>query len=276
MTPMTNCAQVYGGGKLKMVYMRDATSYFTQLLEWSDLAKSGFTSIEPLKTYQKEFSHYIDLKKHNTLFASMWSKTLHKLREMSSCGQWGSTYFGIYLDNTQPTADGNGWASSKDHYGGVIIQLGGYYNDLPYTAVHEFGHAFGDLADEYFDPRRNSIFGNNLIEIRKWLIPHCSFDPKKDYSAGGILYGGGASGTAFTGCTIDGTNAGARPQIYRPSGGSIMRTNIGPTGPIRSGNNARFNVVSCGYLLKYIKNTPTAKQNFAECAAMPGIIPVGQ
>lgn len=38
---------------------------------------------------------------------------------------------------------------------------------------------------------------------------------------------------------------------------------------------SRFNVVSCGYALKAIKDG-TAHSYFPDCAAMPGIIPAGQ
>lgn len=271
--PMTNCAQTYGTGRHKVVYMRDNTSVYGQILNWSKYGVTGFTTIEPLKKYQNEFSHFVDLKKSPLLFTKIRGSSLFLLRYLSSCGPWNSMYFGVYLDPTQQYAMGNGFANPSAHMGAAMIQQGGWEGDMPFTMVHEFGHAFGNLSDEYIDILRDFAFGNDVEKIRRYLIPHCSFEPAKDYTVGGKLYGA----TKYNGCTIIGTNGGKRPEIFRPSGDSIMRTVVDPTaGPIRTGNLSRFNAISCAYIIKNIKDSPTFKQHLDECAAMPGIVPVGQ
>ncbi len=282
---MTNCMQTYGSGRHKIVYMRDDTAFYTQEIGWSKLALSGFNSIEPLKKYQTEFSHFVDLKKQGYTFASIRSSTIGKLRKTSSCGFWNSMYFGTYLDPTQPGGNGNGWTPNEP-LGLAIIQNGGYDSLTPYTYVHEFGHAFAGLADEY--SRRSSAF--DLYDVIGAAMPHCSLKPTTDYSAtpSQTVPSGLYGSVGFEGCTFSSpfrltsiTSSTTPPiSIFRPSRDSIMRSSdvLDSSGRIgnATGYNVQFNVVSCGHLLKHIKHTATAKENFAECAAMPGIIPVGQ
>ena len=275
--PLTNCVQVFGEGKHKVVYMRDKIGGNGQILDWSKSGITGFTSIEPLKTYQNQFSHFVDLKKHDYSFSSIYSKTIRKLRETSSCGFWNSMYFGMYLDTTSSYGIGNGWVAYQESLDTAIIQVGGYDKWLPHMLVHEFGHAFANLADEYYNPDLNNSFQDEN-DIRKNLIPHCSLEPARDYSSGGKIYGA----TNIESCTIASRDPGYpnRPKIFRPSLDSIMHSSYVPLPGYAQGSNTenytRFNVVSCGHILKRIKDTPSAKQYFPECAAMPGIIPVGQ
>jgi len=122
-------------------------------------------------------------------------------------------------------------------------------------------HSFGVLADEYLfikDPQSAPFeqARQNLIEISAQLakdaIHNCAINPNIEYSS----YGG----TKYNGCTIY--------SRFRPSNDSLMQGGLA--------NDPRFNVVSCGYIIKAIKKIGYAWSYFPECGAMPGIIPVGQ
>ena len=139
---------------------------------------------------------------------------------------------------------------------------------MPSIFIHEFGHAFSGLSDEY---SKTTNWGGGLTNpVISHAIPHCSLDPKTDYSSKGILYGG----TDFRDCTVVvGEVFKDVPAVFRPSKNSIMNNNFTP-----DINNYfhKFNVISCGYLMKNINDDVSAKKYWSDCAAMPGIIPVGQ
>ncbi len=270
--PMTNCAQTYGNGKNKVVYMRDNTGLYGQTLSWSNLAISGFTSIEPLKKYQTEFTHFVDLKKHNTNFKDVFApfSDLRWLRDNSSCGKWNSMYFGMYLNMEGTSPDASGQTLTWGPSGIAIIMPAGFDKNLSYTFVHEFGHAFANLSDEYSASYYESLYGSDIEKIKSDLIPHCSFEPAEDYSSKGVLYGG----KSYEGCSLFARTDRfpKRPIIFRPSAQSIMNDHR---------REQRFNVISCAYLIQAIKHSPSWKGELAECVEMtktspPGVIPVGQ
>lgn len=258
--------------------MRDQTGLYGQTLDHSRVALSGFQTVEPFKTYQSEFSHFVDLKKPLLWFKAVDSfdeNSLTLLSMDSSCGRWNWMYFGIFTDPSRSASSGNGWTYRGKN--AAIIEYAGYDKFEQYKYIHEMGHSVAMLADEYYDLSRE-ITLTNLSEMKEQTIPHCSLDPKTDWTVNGILYGG----TTFESCTFKGFDPSLprnfgfkKPPIFRPSKTSIMRTDFfsepNPVNPYYF----QFNVISCARLLQAIKHSGSWKGELAECAKMPGIVPAG-
>lgn len=150
----------------------------------------------------------------------------------------------------------------KDLKTGTLLNIGQLF-------LHEAGHSFAVLADEYLlirdpqfapsDQARQGLI-NLSTQFAKDAIHNCAINPNIEYSLLGSIYGG----TKYNGCTIY--------NRFRPSNDSLMQGGYA--------KDYRFNVVSCGYIIKAIKKVGHAWSYFPECAAMAAkdgsIIPVGQ
>ena len=275
--PMTNCAQTYGSGRHKVVYMRsyDPGTSLQGYIALANTANRSFNVIEPFKKYQNEFSHYIDLKLQSlpgvslALDIKQLKYDANMVRKSSSCGARGSAYVLFDKgDNSSPRASGL--------RNGVIIMDGEFIEEEEYAVdigpilVHEAGHAFAGLMDEYVYDDPAPLFKDYLLKMAA-RGNNCTTDPSKYYSYGGFMYGLKLTPPVVNFCSLDDLSPDDpyRPLLNRPSYNSLMM------GHDRKNEN-RFNVVSCGYILKTIKKGGTAKSYFPECAAMPGIIPVGE
>lgn|SRR3989338_568603 len=75
--------------------------------------------------------------------------------------------------------------------------------DKPFVLVHEFGHSFGDLADEYVDERYYSM-GNFDVED----YPNCDYSGCTEWSS---INGTGC----YSGCSLK--------RFFRPTRDSVMR-----------------------------------------------------
>lgn len=266
---MTNCAQVYGGGKHKVVYMRTNSAglnmnYFRALSD--QVVFYGFNAIEPFKTYKTQFSHFLDLKSHPIVAAEAINaikdnKDSSFVRTASSCGQFSSLYF---LFDKIPFDVGPFVAR---FYNRVVFLDTNYLNEESHAvetgpiAIHEAAHAFAGLMDEYPYFLRNAGVWRTYLYKKADSGSNCSSIPSINYSYLSRMYGRLDAKI----CSLD--------TLFKPSMNSLMM------GSKRNGEN-RFNVISCSYILKFIKKDAIAKTYFPECAAMAardgGIIPVGQ
>jgi hypothetical protein len=235
--PMTNCMQVYGGGAKKVVMMRgfhtvDPVGVYNVM---DNVRRQGFAAIEPLKSNVGQFSFYADLKQF--LESDLLSrdprpedvpKLMRKIASVSTCP--GMSHF--LLSDVPASLNQGGFTDRGAN--GIILDP----NSSPMLFVHEFGHAFGLLSDEYQHP---TIPGISLTGT------NCALDPNLSYRYGGKLYGG-----TIPGCTV--------ASLFRPSDTSIM-----------SENDTKFNTVSCGYVLAKL-NGKSPKENFPVCNKMNGVI----
>ena len=273
--PMTNCAQVYGSGNIKTVFMRGSSPLvpLRDLQNATAVFISNYTKSEPFKSYLGHFKHYMDLAPYydNYPFSNTLGMMNHYVpQDAGSCGKDKQVRLGYHFlisNNTDRTyTNGNGRtvlmeADDKD-----------IYQEYEAVALHEFGHVFANLADEYIYSPKASLIQNAVLYFYtyKGLGKNCSTQPATDFSYGGKLFGGKLLGSSmtpdyFAGCSF-GQTAGGK-SLYRPSNDSLMRQD----GAIH------FNVVSCGQILKAIKKTKTGAENFSECATKKdAIIPVGQ
>ena len=261
---MTNCARMSGNGRHKVVYMRasGADLGLSNFMALSNQAITyGFNSIEPFKTYQTQFSHFFDLKSHLVTAydgANYPSKDGSFVRKASSCGPFSSLYF---LFDKVPLY--GPFVSRMNN--NVVFMDTEYLDDESHAietgpiAMHEAGHAFAGLIDEY--PRSVQPIFRTYLYNRATSGSNCSPRPSINYSYLSRIYG-----------TVNAKPCMFDP-LFKPSLNSLMM------GGSRKGEN-RFNVISCGHIIKFIKKDGFAKSYFPECAAMAAkdgsIIPVGQ
>ena len=127
----------------------DKTSHFTPSYFIKNY-DAGFGEIDPFKTYKYNFAYYADLKEHDdTTWPIFISPLGHKtyilngkrVEEASSCNlvRRGGSYFDFLQSRTSVT--------HTMTYSKFIFSLGPSW--ATNTKVHEFGHAFCGLFDEY-------------------------------------------------------------------------------------------------------------------------------
>lgn len=242
---MASCVKFGGNGPIKILFMRGKSWNNSTITDLADMATEavthGFKEIEPLKKYQDKFSYYIDLRKYDdsafqkTLFLGGTSIAFHEgvadmLKKQSSCnpsiGAADSHFF--YFDQI-----GFERGVSFNKLGFSFFNLKETSGEAA-TVVHEFGHAFAGLYDEYMPPAGKipaGIFAQN-----------CSAKPSKDFrsSIDNRVYGG-----KYQGCTQE-------KGYYRASEDSLMNLP-------KYDSDERFNVISCGYVIAAIKDRSYAK-----------------
>jgi len=279
--PMTNCAQVYGSGEHRVLYVRGQSSGLTATILVQDVQSvysTGFSSIQPFSSNQEKFSHFIDLKNHydtswrdrlSTLYLKDTVSSFPDVNSVSSC-RFPTSLTGAFIamptfkagDSRTPSlVKPDGVASLFRHrfFMNPVSVINKYplsVSDSPTLGVrvfiHEGAHAFANLYDEYFQAKSAPAGYFRFYS-------NCAIDPGASYRFGWKVYGR----TNIQRCSALLENG--KP-VYRPSVNSLMNELF----------DNRFNVVSCGYLLKSIKNGGSAHSYFPECAAMQGVIPVGE
>jgi hypothetical protein len=159
------------------------------------------------------------------------------------------------------------------------------------VVIHETGHSFAGLLDEYLTSMQGSIIDRlessyALRTVASLNTENCTSNPARDYRYPpyyGHMYG--AYGN--TGCNylFDILPAAMKPTLppsyFRPS--SISMMNSVPPSPITldgvqltigtgNGWTPKFNVISCGYLIAAIKGQQTSTANagshWQECLDM--------
>ena len=310
--PATNCVALGGingtkGGPKTVVFTRDSSSKFTMLDLMNhayNIIGNGFGSVEPYKTYISQFSFYLDLGYKQ----SSCEATLTK----SNPNSLGVPDIMVTFEDK---SDNGGPAYSPSLGGGEVVYnlYNGYHagsnladfitktmnaSSVPLTKdqveaiiiMHESGHAFAGLMDEYIYPTSPLAFNPNPGPVYLYLhdydirtisggssrilnTENCSSNPTWDFRSptDSHVYGS----VVDNGCTYLSKNPppGGKQNIpyYRASVRSIMKS-----GDVLSGNDPifvpEFNVVSCGYIIAAIKGEALSQQNAAshwpQCLSM--------
>jgi len=245
-TNFTLCAPVWGSGAHEVVYDRVAHRLSDFIYQSESIISGAFLKVDPFREYQKWFTHLINLRNY---YGESWFNIHLATRKgeqhiAEDCGGKQSNH--IAISPLVPLGD---FASALSS--GRFIQIASDvtkrildYNAMgtslkffvpvpfPLIALHEFGHVFSGLNDEYLS---GQVSGKN-----------CSINPAFDWSYNGVQYGD----TSFEGC-------GYPTVHHRPSEKSIMRG-------AQSGE-TRFNVVSCGYIIAAIKKEGEGPKYWKEC-----------
>lgn len=262
----SSCVPMWGSGKHRITQMRGKDMPALALTNMSESFLGLFMSTSPLRQYKDHFSHRIDLTEHDD---SNWktevldedgnkrfvkSVAFHKVIEATSCGgNLGDTHI---------------FWSSKINRAYALPSVGVAFlgpEEDALTALHEFGHAFGRLMDEYLYNKEYPILKAPSLFLKfQSLVMHknCSTVPANDFKFDGWFYGS----TQTPGCGFLAVGLGVNKKvIYKPSTNSVMNTQW---------ESANFNTVSCGYLISEIIGGK-GKEYFSECAKMDGIVKEG-
>ena len=279
--PNLLCGHNQGIGNIKFVFEQDYDEKTSDtIINLDQIAKdvinSGFNNIDPYKTYINKFSFYTDRSNprvrgldgfvHGPYNDDGADKTINGF----SCGKIGRLYL--------------------DYFDGMVYQKGvpdAYVipplpSDTVYmnvdsspliqnwsVPVHESGHAFGALYDEYLqgtavDLTKVSSNKTDHVDPAMVFSSNCTINPRFTYSSGGIKYGSSSE----HGCVVyyvnhkNGKN-NMLSKAYRPTTVSLMDVAQNIFDP----SAYKFNTVSCGYILSAI-NGKNAKDNFKECNGM--------
>ena len=264
--PATNCVALSGAGPRKIVFLRGASSGMSVsdfVAQANKVITSGFKTIEPLKSNFDQFSFYLDLKNYTeTSYPEVVTPTggvfftqaaTQSLMNQNSCsGVTGAAdqYF-FYAGATSGFE--RGMSINKGHFSGFNISQ----STDPLVAIHEMGHAYAGLQDEYAIPGSTYAPSGALAPAE-----NCSTKPSKDFRdrPNNKWYGA----PKIQGCGYLGS--GPLPLIdstyYRPSNSSLMNL-VGSYG-----NDNHFNVISCGYMLAAIKHQDISTPAIAETNAL--------
>ena len=139
----------------------------------------------------------------------------------------------------------------------IVINIGAITDRLSFIAMHEFGHAFCGLDDEY-------LYGESKYGILYKPLTNCVHLPREDYQYNKILYGNlNNVGCSYKSLFASPKALSENPSLYyyRPSYNSIMSSYRGLV---------EFNVVSCGYCLAAIKGGDP-KSYWPECMKLDTI-----
>ncbi len=263
----SNCVHLWGpddsdlnyGLPFKVFYIRGKsldTSPFWFVTNRIRDYEEGFHKIDPFAQFPEKFSHYLDLKEYNDMY---WKEGPEKMPEDLSCK--GIPRLSVHYSTSSPVSLGFVFFTSKKKIYLNPLLCSKVGRKPSYVLMHEVGHAFCHLVDEY-----EYHFGGQ-VEIPESvifpLLPNCAQFPYWDE------YGD----DFWKGCLIHGTPVTAK-NFYRPSKLSIMNE-LKTTTPIPK-DSKKFNVVSCGYCLKEIKEdlSPTIS-NWKECCNMDTVKPTG-
>ncbi|MFA6601603.1 MAG: hypothetical protein WCT02_01950 [Candidatus Paceibacterota bacterium] len=279
---MSLCAPISGGGQYGVVYMRGESADYNlrELAAFGDgVWGRGFRETEPFATYHMTFSHFLDLGNYDdrgfeTEDATINDKPRKYFKDISFPQRVSAcsgkrlyifindlTYYGYtsrFTNNIFMAVDG----FSQTHPDGTRTALVSEFSD---TAMHEIGHAFAGLNDEY-------LVNSNISVKKSWtvagnFVENCSLRPLDDFTyntkSGNKLYGSLTS----EGCTFRAVDfSGVLRPLYRPTEDSIMREGTG-----------QFNVVSCGHIVTAIIGFAQgiAESHFPDCWELDGIVDKG-
>jgi len=235
---MSACVPVYGSGKNKLVSMRGVSAEISPgfLVNKTIENKKLLISIDPFKQYKDEISYYVDLKNYDDSLDYVHMELPSSMSICNSQIDEARVYY-FYNEKNHHILTSSGtrergaffWTGTKSIYLPP--------EKTPVVALHEGGHAFCGLNDEY--PAYISLPKNPR---------NCVNNPSEEFSYNGVLYGG----TEFDGCLKS-----DKDSTHIPAEVSVMK----------SLNVNKFNVVSCGYCLSVIKGG-SAQSHWAECEQM--------
>ncbi len=255
---MDSCLHLRGRGVHRAVSMRGTSDVVLNpirlILNAEEVIENGFNKIDPFKKYNKHyFSHYVDLQYHDDSGIRLLS--FDKPAEVSSCNKRIGPSRLYYFYNFK-----GGKTEHESIIGNRVMYLG---NADPVLAIHETGHSFCKLADEY-------VYGAFQRKGKGWLERNCimRLELPGAYSYRGKLYAElftpYQSGGYHLGCTALSTASGV--DVHRPSKNSIMNDNTKEDGD-------KFNVISCGYCAAEITEIKTGSEWWPACMEMDTVKP---
>jgi hypothetical protein len=212
---------------------------------------------EPFKSYASWFKFYVDLKQVPSEHLGVNQEADDSyIENTSSCGT-GARYVQIISDRkayyaltslSKKVITMNISPTHRTRNGEVRnIDTTRFFSQ---TLIHEFGHVFGGLVDEYSEGGSDWLGFILSFDITD-SDPNCVFSPKKDYRGSDNRMYGALPTTSTAGCGGVEPKAGLGLTFYRPSPSSIMKNNLL--------DGQKFNVVSCGYIISGIVGEPTDK-----------------
>lgn len=247
--PMTNCVRLRGSGSLRIVTGRlDAEVPPTQLIAKAEQTyQEGFRVLQPFRSSLQSFTHLVDLKNLDVPpQPALLSVKVPQPQAMScDAGLVYALYSTHWVEASGERHDAAGFNKNSKNL--VFMHLTNSFVFMhpthePQIAMHEFGHAIGNLQDE-------SVYPALLQNDRVNESTNCAArDPETQYCYQGRLYG-----VPSKGCTDS--------DWAKPSPESFMN----------DVNVFEPNVISCGYLLKAIHGN-SAKSYFPECMAMDDVV----
>jgi hypothetical protein len=280
--PATNCVALSGNGPRKIVFMRGKSMNMTVsdfILFSNQLITDSFKMVDPFKKYFDQFSFYVDLKDFDdTKFPiSLDSGTFgddsyyfpstmqfnYSVKLNSSCfGLAGiESQYDFFFNNNVLSKAWMGMTSSNIEHGTIFINTTEKDFSSKFTGlalIHETGHSFAGLDDEYIMDGVGDRLYPSLDKLR-----NCSISPLQSYrsSLDNIVYGSSYidGSVGIKGCTfLKSKSPGA--EFYKPSPSSMMNASSQLEG---------FNVISCGYIISAIKGEPLdkahAETHWPEC-----------
>ncbi|TAK57965.1 hypothetical protein EPO17_00610, partial [Patescibacteria group bacterium] len=252
---MSSCVQVQGSdglGKIPIVLMgserfgddgvTDRGAEGLELLKRAINTKQALSNTDPFKKYYDSFVLYADLKPIS--YKDDWRLTYSRLkqqpgyydfspqgrseliaRELSSCKFVARNYlvFGDKLTRAASWGDGTNGVAEP----GLAMVRKLPSPTQEYVSMHEIGHSFGHLDDEYvFEDIPN-------LSMDKTIGTNCTTDPASRYSYEGKQY-----------AELDEFGCMGSSKYNKPTAGSIMDSSYSST---------KFNKISCAYIIAKIK-----------------------
>ena len=235
--PMTNCVRLYGDGEQAIVFSRAEIEFEQPQLKGESV---GLKSLMKWSTdgYQKLIttSPFKEYKSHLSSIIDLNKFEHTTLFSPSKCKD--ENLVDVRFDNfNYAGVEGNAGL------GNVRITGAGKTSKLSEVIVHEVGHVVGRLSDEYapYEDKMPDILDNtnclNNYDVSQW----------------------GNFANPKTGCIRS-------KYLSRSTKDSIM--NYGVFGDIH-----KFNIVSCGYLIKGITNAGTGQSHWPECSRLDTVKP---
>ncbi len=300
--PATNCVPLGGNGPIKVVFARGESwnSTVSDFVSKSlNVINNGYGKIDPFKKYFSQFSFYADLKKYPDALGVgvqgivpvviQSDGTKSAFSAVTSCAALGHIDTTIFFESD--TLDGNSafaylgtgnvfyniYAANQTNLIGRFSAGSGLDRASTEAGViiHEVGHAFAGLLDEYVSQTQNNK--DNLLtgvnNPRILTTENCSTYPARDFRnpADGRLYGAYLDkGCEYLVAQLQSGQKHPLP-YYRPAVRSIMSS-----GDLTTNTDTiwvpKFNIISCGYIIAAIKNQSLSQANagshWAECAGL--------
>jgi len=235
---LTLCVHLWGpgGASFRMINMRgESGAVSPQWIVGKGISNyaNGFHAIKPFSEVgnKEEFGHYSDLKEYQDTGANFTS--IKKLKFPNS--ECGDGYKVFYHNN--PGRDGYTDFSVRN----ILLKI----SEGPRSVVHEMGHSFCLLWDEYISPRY-TVAGHK--GVKRLNCRNSDFWEQK-------------YGDKIAGCTFDKAVTGV--EYYRPSPSSIMKTLA-----------SNFNVIGYGYCAKRIHGgilSPSVRSYWEKALGLQGV-----
>lgn len=257
----SNCVRLWGDEKqavlpFSIVNMRGKSTKLSpyEIVRFGEITyKNGFHAIDPFKSYKEKFAYYADLVEHDDEVYSVYSG-FYDPENKKFFGDWqfrqvpkdsACENARLYVFHNSRTYSAYSKKYAKIIFVNYLSALSAGYDKIGNIILHETGHAFCGLDDEYM------LFGSKKFPKDNLLRKNCAQIPYwKNYGERNLV-----------GCFV-------YKNFYKPSQYSIMHTFPSPY-------DNKFNVVSCGYCLKEIKeDLSPIILNFQKCMNYDTVKPI--